>query len=76
MQFTIDITPELKARVDAWSRDFNQPPETLAVELLKEYFEDSDTGSEIAEKIATGKIKVYSSEEVNAEMENWLFGKC
>lgn len=56
----ISLSPELEARVSEWGREFNRPGEELAVELLEEYFEDSDTGMAISEAVRSGKTKTYS----------------
>lgn len=69
----IDLSPELEARINAWGREFNRPGEELAIELLREYFEDSDTGAEISEAVNAGKRELYSWDEVKAglhEMAN------
>ena len=55
----ISLSPELEARVSEWGREFNRPGEELAVELLEEYFEDSDTGATISEAVRLGKTKTY-----------------
>ena len=54
----IELSPELEARVREWGREFNRPGEDLAVELLQEYFEDSDTGAKISESVSSAS-KVY-----------------
>ena len=51
---TIEITPELEQRIKEWSKEFKEPPQSLAVGLLEEYFEDSDTGAAIAAQINSG----------------------
>ena len=48
---TVELTPELEQRINEWSSEFKEPPQALAVGLLEEYFEDSDTGAEIAARI-------------------------
>lgn len=65
----ITLSPELEARVSEWGREFNRPCEDLAVELLEEYFEDSDTGSEISEAVRSGRTEIHSWENVKAELE-------
>ncbi|MBQ7169597.1 MAG: hypothetical protein IJR63_06820 [Synergistaceae bacterium] len=47
-----------------WGREFNRPCEDLAVELLKEYFKDSDTGTEISEAVRAGKTEIHTWENV------------
>ena len=48
MLMQIELSPELEKRMKAWSIEFGEPAENLAVSLLDEYFEDSDTGAEIS----------------------------
>ena len=60
----LEVSPELKRRIDEWSREFNEPPESLALGLLEEYFEDSDTGAMIAAEVDSGRMGTYSSEEL------------
>ncbi len=64
----ITLTPELEARVSEWGREFNRPCEELAVELLEEYFEDSDTGARLSEAVKSGKTGTYSWDNVKAEI--------
>ena len=64
----INLSPELEARVNEWGREFNRPCEQLAVELLEEYFEDSDTGAAISEAVKSGKSKLYSWDEVKTAL--------
>ena len=44
MVMQIELSPELEKRMKAWSIEFNEPAEKLAVGLLNEYFDDSDKG--------------------------------
>ncbi len=64
----INLSPELEARVSEWGREFNRPCEDLAIELLEEYFEDSDTGAEISEAVKSGKTEIYSWDEIKKEL--------
>lgn len=57
----IKLSPELEKRMKAWSIEFNEPAENLAVGLLEEYFEDSDTGADISAAVKAGQMKVYDS---------------
>ena len=47
----LELSPELEARVKDWACEFGRPGEDLAVELLEEYFDDSDTGRAISEAV-------------------------
>ena len=60
----IELSPELEKRMRAWSVEFNEPAENLALDLLEEYFEDSDTGAEISAAVKAGRIKVYEPVEI------------
>lgn len=68
-QIVLNITPELGKRIEGWSREFKEPPQALAVGLLEEYFEDSDTGARIAAEVDAGRMKVYSQEDELAVVE-------
>ena len=37
---TLEIPPYLQDRMNAWSKKYNQSPDTLAVKLFDEYFDD------------------------------------
>ena len=65
----ITLSPELEARVSEWGREFNRPCEDLAVELLEEYIEDSDTGARISEAVRSGRTETFSWEDVKAELD-------
>ena len=69
----IELSPELEARVMEWGREFNRPGEDLAVELLEEYFEDSDTGAAISEAVRTGRSEVYSWDKVKSELHEMAY---
>ena len=64
----IPLSPELEARVHEWGREFNRPCEELAVELLEEYFEDSDTGARISQAVRAGKSEIYSWDKVKSSL--------
>ena len=64
----IELSPELEARVREWGREFGRPGEDLAVELLQEYFDDSDTGARISEAVRAGESEVYSWDRVKSEL--------
>ena len=64
----LELSPELEARVKDWACEFGRPGEDLAVELLEEYFDDSDTGRAISEAVRAGKTEVYSWDKVKSEL--------
>lgn len=68
-QITLELTPELGRRIDGWCREFQEPAQSLAVGLLEEYFEDSDTGARIAAEVEAGKMKTYPMEKVHGGRE-------
>ncbi|MBR1438424.1 MAG: hypothetical protein IJ587_07790 [Synergistaceae bacterium] len=61
MTMYIELSPELEKRVKAWSIEFNEPAESLAVDLLREYFDDSDTGAEISAAVKAGQMELYGT---------------
>ena len=69
----INLSPELEARVQAWGLEFNRPGEDLAIELLQEYFDDSDTGAKISEAVRAGRSEVYSWDKVKSELHEMAY---
>ena len=65
----LNITPDMERRINDWSREFKEPPESLAVGLLEEYFEDCDDAEKLEALIASGQMKTYPLEEVHKELE-------
>ncbi len=59
----LELSPELEKRMEEWGRQFKAPPESLAVGLLEEYFEDSDTGAMIAAEVDAGRMRTFSREK-------------
>ena len=47
----LNLSPELEARVNDWASKTGKPREELAVELLDEYFDETDTGRAISEAV-------------------------
>ena len=68
-RITLEVTPELGRWLDAWSKEFEEPPESLAIGLLEEYFEDSDTGARISDDVAVGRMATYPLAQVRQELE-------
>lgn len=58
MVMQIELSPELEKRMKAWSIEFDEPAENLAVGLLEEYFDDSDTGARISESVRAGRMEI------------------
>lgn len=54
-QMILDITPELLACVNDWSRQSKQSPESLAIDLLEEYFDDCDDADRLEALISSGQ---------------------
>ena len=47
----LNLSPELEARVDDWAKKANRPGKELVIELLEEYFDETDTGRAISEAV-------------------------
>ena len=61
----LEVTPELNARINDWSIQMKKPPESLAVDLLNEYFDDCDDAEKLEALIQSGQMETYSSEQVH-----------
>ena len=71
-QIALELTSELEERVNAWRRATNGDTEALMSEALLQYLEDWEDytdASEICAEIDAGRMKTYSREEVNREMD-------
>ena len=55
--FTVNLLPELSARLDDWSIQSNLPPQQLVIELLEEYFDDCDDADRLEALIRAGDMK-------------------
>lgn len=71
-QITIDLTPELEKRVDVWQRETSGDANVLMTEALEEYLEDWEDYTDavsICAEVDAGRMKTYSREEINREMD-------
>ena len=66
--FTVNLSPELSARLNYWSVRSDLPPERLAVELLEEYFDDCDDADRLEELIRSGEMGTYPADDVHMEL--------
>lgn len=64
----IEISPRLEERIKDWSVQMKRPAESLAVELLEEYFDDCDDAMRLENLIRSGKMETYPAQEVHAEL--------
>lgn len=68
---TLELSPELEARLGVESRAARQTPEsfiTAAIEQYLEDLEDAEDAVRISEAVARGEEKVYTAEEVRARL--------
>ena len=66
---TLELSPELEARLGAESRAARQTPESLIVVAIEQYLEDLEDYRDavrISEEVRSGRMKTYSLEEVRA----------
>ena len=70
-QVILTVTPEMYSRMNDWSIKSSQPPQTLAVELLEEYFDDCDDADRLEALIRSGQMKTYPADEVHKELDEF-----
>ena len=66
---TLELSPELEARLGAESRAARQTPESLIVVAIEQYLEDLEDYRDavrISEEVRSGRMKTYSLQEVRA----------
>ena len=69
---TLEISPELQARMSNWSNENNLPPQDLAIDLLDWYFEDCDAGELEAENFnETTRAALAEYEGMQKHPENY-----
>ena len=68
---TVNISPELSARLNDWSIQSHLPAQQLAVELLEEYFDDCDDADRLEALIRSGNMQTYPAEAVHEELNNF-----
>ena len=68
---TLELSPEVEARLGAESRAARQTPESLIVVAIEQYLEDLEDYRDavrISEEVRSGRMKTYSLEEVRAHL--------
>ena len=68
---TLELSPELEARLGAESRAARQTPESLIAVAIEQYLEDLEDYRDavrISEAVAREEEKVYTAEEVRARL--------
>ena len=71
-QITLELTDEIEGRVNAWCRATNGEAEDLMSEALLQYLEDWEDYTDaikICAEIDSGRMRTYSREEINREMD-------
>ena len=71
-QITLELTSELEKRVNVWCEGTNGKAEDLMAEALLQYLEDWEDYTdaiEICAEIDSGRMKTYSREKINREMD-------
>ncbi len=71
-QITIDLTPSLEERLDIRQKETSGDAAILATEALEEYLEDLEDYTDavsICAEVDAGRMKIYSQEEINREMD-------
>ena len=66
---TLELSPEVEARLGAESRAARQTPESLIIVAIEQYLEDLEDYRDavrISEEVRSGRMKTYSLEEVRA----------
>lgn len=72
MPMVLEVPQEIEDRVALWSGKVNETPNTFMLRAIDEYLEDLEDYEEaamVAEEIKTGRMKTYSLEEVEREMD-------
>lgn len=70
-QMVLEVSPELRERVNLWGNRIGAVPENLAVRALEEYIEDLEDyyeAAKISAEIEAGRMETYSLEEVKARL--------
>ena len=64
---TLELSPEMRERIEVRSGAVNQKPERfvlMAIEQYLEDLEDAEDAMRLSEAVARGEEKVYSAEDV------------
>ena len=68
----IEIAPEIEAKLNSWSEITQEPPQKFVDEILLEALEDWEDYRDalmISALVDSGKMKTYSLEEVERELD-------
>ena len=68
----VEISPEFEARLNSWSEVTQEPPQKFIYEALDEAlgdWEDYRDALTISALVAADKMKTYSREEVERELD-------
>ena len=71
-QITLELTPELEEKINVWRKETNGDTEELVSEALLQYLEDWEDYTDaisICAEIDSGRMRTYTREEINKEMD-------
>ena len=71
-QITLELTPELEEKINIWRQETNGDTEELVSEALLQYLEDWEDYTDaisICAEIDSGRMRTYTREEINKEMD-------
>ncbi|MBQ3695072.1 MAG: hypothetical protein IJQ77_06875 [Synergistaceae bacterium] len=67
---TISVDDELNQSLESWSKKSNLPPEFLALDLLREYFDDCDDADRLEALIRSGNMNTIPAHMIHKELDN------
>lgn len=71
MSMVLEVPRELEARLSFWSDETRETPDVLMLRAIERYLEDLEDyqdAVEVSAEIKLGRMKTYSLEEVEREM--------
>ena len=71
MPMVLEVPQELEARLSFWSDETRETPNVLALKAIERYLEDLEDyqdAVEVSTAIKAGRMKTYSLEEIEREM--------
>ena len=72
MPMVLEVPREIEERISLWSERLNEPQSAFMLRAVEEYIEDLEDYDEAAmvnAEIRAGRMKTYSLEEVEQEMD-------
>ena len=72
MPMVLEVPCEIEERISLWSERLNEPQSAFMLRAVEEYIEDLEDYDEAAmvnAEIRAGRMKTYSLEEVEREMD-------